>query len=256
LQHIPVISTFYRELTGDEISAPMRTLGGFLFTGPIGFVNGVVNGIVAEASGRDIGQNLFALLDGGAEGDVDAPVAAQTAAQVTMPPPGVRAEPAAPPMPSAMIDDLTTQGGADLAPGTLSGAPALRAFLSDLGAAGAGPRDDAMASSPKASATTGASGPEVSPEPPARYYPLPSRPAGLSLASEPVLPGAPTPGPVPSPAPAGLARPPASPQAHPLSAEAAVEPSVNEPSVADRMLEALRKYETMAQRRRDAGQGG
>jgi hypothetical protein len=36
LQHIPIIGTIYRELTGDEIEAPARIAGGALFGGLVG----------------------------------------------------------------------------------------------------------------------------------------------------------------------------------------------------------------------------
>jgi len=36
LQHIPVVSTLYRSLTGDQISPGMRVAGGALYGGPIG----------------------------------------------------------------------------------------------------------------------------------------------------------------------------------------------------------------------------
>ncbi|MGB1881890.1 MAG: hypothetical protein ACPHTD_14335 [Gammaproteobacteria bacterium] len=36
LQHIPVVSTLYRSLTGDQISPGMRVAGGVLYGGPIG----------------------------------------------------------------------------------------------------------------------------------------------------------------------------------------------------------------------------
>jgi len=38
LQHIPVISTIYRAITGDEIGLGSRLVGGALFGGPAGFI--------------------------------------------------------------------------------------------------------------------------------------------------------------------------------------------------------------------------
>ncbi|HEV7371081.1 MAG TPA: hypothetical protein VGO20_18420, partial [Arenibaculum sp.] len=37
LQHIPVVGTIYRALTGDEISTPARVAGGTLYGGVVGF---------------------------------------------------------------------------------------------------------------------------------------------------------------------------------------------------------------------------
>lgn len=64
LQHIPVIGSIYRAITGDEISGPARIVGGALFGGPIGFVGGIINAIAAEASGDDLGELAIAALFG------------------------------------------------------------------------------------------------------------------------------------------------------------------------------------------------
>jgi len=49
LQHIPVLSTVYRKLTGDTIDPAMRVAGGALFGGPIGAAVSMVAVAVAEA---------------------------------------------------------------------------------------------------------------------------------------------------------------------------------------------------------------
>ena len=64
LQHIPVVSSIYRRLTGDEITAPARILGGALFGGPIGFIASIINTLVHEISGRDIGETALAMVFG------------------------------------------------------------------------------------------------------------------------------------------------------------------------------------------------
>ena len=53
LQHIPVISSLYREITGDTISPHARIMGGTLFGGPSGFISSVVNTIYSEVAGFD-----------------------------------------------------------------------------------------------------------------------------------------------------------------------------------------------------------
>lgn len=60
LQQLPVISTAYREITGDTISTGSRLLGGALLGGPIGFALALVNEIVSGSTGQDIGGNLLA----------------------------------------------------------------------------------------------------------------------------------------------------------------------------------------------------
>ena len=74
LQHIPLISNIYREMTGDTLDAAPRVLGGTLFGGPIGLVASVISVIVEEGTGKDPGDHLLALLeddgaDDGGEGD-------------------------------------------------------------------------------------------------------------------------------------------------------------------------------------------
>jgi hypothetical protein len=62
LQHIPIISTLYRRITGDALAPLPRIAGGALFGGIAGVVSAVTNLVVNEATGRDIGENVFALL--------------------------------------------------------------------------------------------------------------------------------------------------------------------------------------------------
>ncbi len=59
LQHIPVVSAFYRDITGDQISAPAKIFGGALFGGPLGFVSSIVETVVSEIAGNDIGETLI-----------------------------------------------------------------------------------------------------------------------------------------------------------------------------------------------------
>lgn len=75
LQHIPIVSTIYRAITGDEIAGPARILGGFLFGGPIGLVVGIVNAVTAEVNdGRDVGETALAALFGDEETPITDPV--------------------------------------------------------------------------------------------------------------------------------------------------------------------------------------
>ena len=58
LQHIPVVSTIYRDLTGDTLDYGSRVAGGTLFGGPIGALASVVNVIFEETTGKDVGAPL------------------------------------------------------------------------------------------------------------------------------------------------------------------------------------------------------
>lgn len=64
LQHIPVVSTLYRELTGDTISEPARMAGGALWGGPAGVIGALANSITAGETGGDIGATAMAMLRG------------------------------------------------------------------------------------------------------------------------------------------------------------------------------------------------
>lgn len=78
LQHLPVISTVYRELTGDEISPGARLAGGTLYGGPIGLASAVANNISEEMTGKDVGGAVMAALTG--EDPTPAPDASNLAA--------------------------------------------------------------------------------------------------------------------------------------------------------------------------------
>ncbi|MDF3024026.1 MAG: hypothetical protein K0R10_1387 [Alphaproteobacteria bacterium] len=63
LQHIPVISTIYRNITGDEISPMARVAGDALYGGPIGAAVGLANVAVEHKTGKDIGENVMAMFN-------------------------------------------------------------------------------------------------------------------------------------------------------------------------------------------------
>ncbi len=65
LQHIPIVSTIYRAITGDEISPGARMVGGAVFGGPIGLGIAIVNAAVEASTGEDIGDTILTALTGG-----------------------------------------------------------------------------------------------------------------------------------------------------------------------------------------------
>tara|TARA_R110000868_G_scaffold1157_5_gene8863 strand:+ start:12620 stop:13519 length:900 start_codon:yes stop_codon:yes gene_type:complete len=67
LQHIPVVSTLYRDLTGDKISAQARMAGGALYGGPIGLVASMVDSAIKTVTGNDFGGHVIATLFGSDE---------------------------------------------------------------------------------------------------------------------------------------------------------------------------------------------
>lgn len=60
LQQLPVVSSVYREVSGDTISTASRLVGGALFGGVAGFAAALINEVVISATGSDIASNIFA----------------------------------------------------------------------------------------------------------------------------------------------------------------------------------------------------
>jgi len=71
LQHIPVVSTIYREITGDTIKPEMKLAGSTLLGGPLGFVAGLADVVYEQTTGKDIGSTMVASAFGSGE---EAPV--------------------------------------------------------------------------------------------------------------------------------------------------------------------------------------
>lgn len=65
LQHIPIVSSVYREVTGDTIKPVSRVIGGAIFGGPAGAAGGLANVIIEEETGRDFAGNVVAMVRDG-----------------------------------------------------------------------------------------------------------------------------------------------------------------------------------------------
>jgi len=61
LHHIPVVSTVYRMITGDEIGMGARMAGSVLYGGPMGLLGAGVVAAVEEATGNKIEGHLAAI---------------------------------------------------------------------------------------------------------------------------------------------------------------------------------------------------
>ena len=89
LQHIPVVSTIYRSLTGETIKPFERIVGDTLYGGVWGGVSAVANVVYQEATGKDFGQTVLDFLKDEVLGDGDdaqtatAPNAAQGSPSTT-----------------------------------------------------------------------------------------------------------------------------------------------------------------------------
>lgn len=63
LQHIPIVSSMYREATGDSLSGFANIVGGGLFGGPLGAASSVVNEVVAAQTGGDVSDMVLQHVD-------------------------------------------------------------------------------------------------------------------------------------------------------------------------------------------------
>lgn len=103
LQHIPIVSTIYRKITGDEISPVARVAGDALYGGPIGAAVGLADVVVEKETGKDIGQNVMAMMGGGDKPKPDTGIELASAAKPQAAPSSARTETAPP---AAKQDDI------------------------------------------------------------------------------------------------------------------------------------------------------
>lgn len=89
LQHIPVVGTLYRAITGDTVSPSARVMGGALYGGPVGAVAGMVSAVGEQTTGADPGRQLL--------GAMQSPTATAPATTPTPPPPRTAIASATPP---------------------------------------------------------------------------------------------------------------------------------------------------------------
>ncbi|HYD70346.1 hypothetical protein [Azospirillum sp.] len=62
LQHIPVVGTIYRSLTGDTIKPAQQVMGGMLYGGPLGAVTSMFGAVVEQSTGKSIEGHAMAAL--------------------------------------------------------------------------------------------------------------------------------------------------------------------------------------------------
>lgn len=121
LQHLPVIGTLYRELTGDTMSETARMAGGVVWGGPAGLVGALANTITERESGGDLGATALAMARGGVAGDDPAAPAADPATALASAPTSAIPTPLGPPSPAvAQFAAAAPSGGADAQPGLAS----------------------------------------------------------------------------------------------------------------------------------------
>src|SRR5471030_3214362 len=65
LQHLPVIGTLYRAVTGDSIGTPEKIAGDTLYGGLWGAVASIADAAFEKITGKDVGDTVLALFTGG-----------------------------------------------------------------------------------------------------------------------------------------------------------------------------------------------
>lgn len=86
LQHIPIVSTIYREITGDKIGDAARIAGGALFGGPIGLASAGVDFAVKAFTGKRMDEHIVAMVtgdDAAPPATANSPAVAEAATEVT-----------------------------------------------------------------------------------------------------------------------------------------------------------------------------
>ncbi|NQV55552.1 MAG: hypothetical protein HQ503_06810 [Rhodospirillales bacterium] len=64
LQHIPVVGTIYRAITGDQLDPGAKIFGATVLGGPLGAAVSVLDVLVKHNTGRDMGEHAVAALTG------------------------------------------------------------------------------------------------------------------------------------------------------------------------------------------------
>lgn len=109
LQHLPVISSIYRSLTGDDISAGARLTGGAIFGGPIGFASALVSSFVEDVNDTTLGDVVIAAFTKGDEDKTDAELSKSSSQTNSHSGDAVAAGATAALMPQASLPHVTTK---------------------------------------------------------------------------------------------------------------------------------------------------
>ena len=165
LQHIPVISAIYRDITGDEPGAGARLIGGALYGGPLGLIGEEINCAIDDHTGKDVGGHVLAYLKEqfGGSSDTDVPATDVAAAPAAAP----QIAAAEPPPPVAAPQPAVTADKVAMAAAPVAIAPA------------------AGAATPTPAAAIAAPG-AMSADPNARFLPVPQR-RSIDVVSPPLV---------------------------------------------------------------------
>lgn len=119
LQHIPVVGTIYRAVTGDTIKPAAQVIGDIAYGGPIGGIASIFGAIISQANGRSIEDTMLASMGLGGEHPNPGSATAVAAADAA---PAPQPAPAAP-APTVAVAEAPA-AGASAAAAVASGASA------------------------------------------------------------------------------------------------------------------------------------
>jgi hypothetical protein len=64
LQHLPVVGTIYRAITGDQIKTPEKIAGDAIYGGPLGALSSVADAIYQQSTGKSFGDTVLGWFTG------------------------------------------------------------------------------------------------------------------------------------------------------------------------------------------------
>ncbi len=67
LQHIPIVSSIYRAVSGDTIKPASQVIGGILYGGVVGGATSIASAIIAQANGGSIEDKVMTAMGGASE---------------------------------------------------------------------------------------------------------------------------------------------------------------------------------------------
>jgi hypothetical protein len=85
LQHLPVVGTLYRAITGDKIGTPEKIAGDTLYGGLLGAVASIADSAFEAITGKDVGDTVLAMFTGNRDDKPTAVAANTPAPAVTTP---------------------------------------------------------------------------------------------------------------------------------------------------------------------------
>ncbi len=258
LHHIPIVGTIYRAITGDEIGGPAKILGGMLFGGPIGFIASAFETILDQTTGRDLGETVLAAFTD--QDSQDSVPAEQVAGVPDIQRMAVRDD--------SPQDDSPRDGAPEDNPATAIGAPGPISSHKDPFGLQRGPAatiaampgalwpvevtSAALPPSPQAAANLDTGSNSIAIDKMAQIHAVDGTAGGetnrtqSALGGNPLVPAAPGPGTLPVPIIVELASAGAS---QPGTQRSVPSFATTDRGFAERMLEALDKYEAQATER-------